>query len=163
VIRPSIIARDPSRRSDWLTTIRHYLLASVVGHLVWEMAQMPLYTVWQTGTTRDIATALVHCTLGDMSIALVTLSLALVVIGSPGWPMQQFAAVSATVVVLSVGYTIYSEYVNTIVRRNWAYGALMPTLPWIGTGLSPLLQWMVVPSLAFVWSGRNRSHALPPR
>jgi hypothetical protein len=158
-----MIAQDSSWRSDWLTTIRRYLLASVVGHLVWEMGQVPLYTIWQTGTTRDIATAVLHCTLGDLSIALVALSLALVVVGSPGWPEQQFTAVFAAVVVLSVGYTIFSEYVNTIVRQNWAYGPLMPTLPWSGTGLSPLLQWMVVPSLAFVWSRRSRPHAPPPR
>lgn len=154
---------EPSRRSDWLTTIRRYLLASAVGHLVWEMAQLPLYTIWRTGTARDLATAVVHCTLGDQSIALVTLSLALVVIGSRDWPAQQFAAVLVTVVILSVGYTVYSEYVNTIVRQSWAYGPLMPTLPWIGTGLSPLLQWMIVPSFAFVWSGRTRPRALPQR
>ena len=155
--------RDISRRSDWLTTIRRYLLASAAGHLVWEIAQLPLYTIWRTGTTRDLATAVVHCTLGDLSIALVTLSLALVVVGSTEWPAQQFSAVLATVVILSVGYTVYSEYLNTTVRQAWAYGPLMPTLPSIGTGLSPLLQWMVVPSLAFVWSGRTRPRALPQR
>ena len=111
-------AWESLRCSDWLTTFRRYLLASAVGHLVWELAQLPLYTIWRTGTTRDIATAVVHCTLSDLSIALVTLSLALVVIGSPAWPAQQFAAVLATVVILSVSYTVYSEYVSTIVRQN---------------------------------------------
>ena len=156
-------APEPSSRSHWLTTIRCYLLASAVGHLAWEMAQLPLYTIWQTGTTWEIATAIAHCTLGDLSIALVTLSLALVAIGSPDWPARRFVAVYATVVILSVGYTVYSEYVNTIVRRNWTYSPLMPALPWIGTGLSPLLQWLIVPSLAFVWSWRTRPRASPQR
>jgi hypothetical protein len=155
--------RDISKDSDWLRTIRSYLLASGFGHLVWEIAQLPLFTIWRTGTAQDIATAVVHCTLGDLSIALVTLSLALVIFGSPDWPARQFVAVLSTVVILSVGYTVYSEYVNTIARQSWAYGPLMPTLPWIGTGLSPLLQWLIVPSLAFVWSGRNRPRALPQR
>jgi hypothetical protein len=156
-------AWGPSTRSDWLTTIRCYLLASAAGHLIWETAQLPLYTIWRTGTTRDLATAVVHCTLGDLSISLVTLSLALVLIGSSDWPARQFAAVFVTVVVLSVSYTVYSEYMNTIVRQSWAYGPSMPTLPLVGTGLSPLLQWLIVPSLAFVWSGRTRPHALPQR
>lgn len=86
--------------------------------------------------------------------------MALVIIGSADWPAQKFGAVFVMVVILSAGYTVYSEYMNTIVRRNWAYGRFMPTLPWIGTGLSPLLQWMIVPSLAFVWSGRLRPPAL---
>ena len=153
-------APDVYRASDWLRTIRRYVLASGFGHLVWEIAQLPLYTIWRTGTARDIATAVVHCTAGDLLIALVTLSLALMAIGSRHWPAQQFAAVLAAVVILSVGYTVYSEYVNTIVRPSWAYSPLMPTLPWIGTGLSPLLQWLIVPCVAFVWSGRTRPHAL---
>ena len=154
-------AGDSSESANWLGTVRRYLPASIVGHMIWEIAQLPLYTIWRTGTGRDIVIAVLHCTLGDLSIALVTLIMALVVIGSPSWPTQQFAAVLATAVVLSVGYTVYSEYVNTIVRRDWAYGPLMPTLPWIGTGLSPLLQWIIVPSLALAWSTRSRPRALP--
>ena len=155
--------RNPSGRSDWLTTLRRYLLASAVGHLGWETAQLPLYTIWRTGAPRDIVIAVLHCTLGDLSISLVTLIVALMVIGSPDWPTQQFALVFATAVILSVGYTVYSEYVNIVVRQSWAYGPLMPTLPWIGTGLSPLLQWVIVPSLAFVWSSRTRPRALRQR
>jgi hypothetical protein len=48
----------------------------------------------------------------------------------------------------AVGYTIRREWLNVNVRGSWAYVASMPTLPLIGTGLSPLLQWLVVPSLA---------------
>ncbi len=47
------------------------------------------------------------------------------------------------------GYTIYSEYLNIAVRRAWGYSELMPTLPPLGTGLSPLLQWVVVPLVGF--------------
>ena len=155
--------RNPSSRSDWLTTLRWYLFASAVGHLVWETLQLPLYTIWRTGAPRDIVIAVLHCTLGDLSIALVTLIVALMVIGSPDWPTQQFALVFATAVILSVGYTVYSEYVNTVVRQSWAHDPLMPTLPWIGTGLSPPPPWLVVPSLAFVWSSRSRPRALPQR
>lgn len=127
------------------------------------MAQLPLYTIGRTGTTRGIATAVVHCTVGDLSIAFVTLGLALVIVVSPDWPSHQFAAVLATVGILSVGYTVCSEYMNTIVRQSWAYGPLMPTLPWVGTGPSPLLQWMIVPSLPFVWPGRIGPRVLPQR
>jgi len=36
------------------------------------------------------------------------------------------------------------------VRQSWAYSPLMPVLPVTGTGLAPLLQWIVVPSTALV-------------
>ena len=32
----------------WLGTIRRYVLCAAFGHLIWEFAQMPLYTIaWQ--------------------------------------------------------------------------------------------------------------------
>ena len=56
--------------------------------------------------------------------------------------------IAVAVVGIGVAYTIGSEYVNTIVRRSWSYSEWMPTLPWLGTGLAPLAQWLVVPALA---------------
>ena len=53
-----------------------------------------------------------------------------------------FAAVLAG----GVAYPIYSEWLNMTVRQSWAYSSLMPVLPVTGTGLAPLLQWIVVPS-----------------
>jgi hypothetical protein len=29
----------------------------------------------------------------------------------------------------------------------------MPVLPWLGTGLSPVFQWLVVPAVAFAIAG----------
>ena len=43
---------------------------------------------------------------------------------------------------------MFSEWLNVVVRQTWAYSDLMPIVPVIGTGLSPLLQWMAVPLLA---------------
>jgi hypothetical protein len=44
------------------------------------------------------------------------------------------------------------------IRRSWAYASAMPVLPWTGTGLSPVLQWLVVPGLAFALSGAGNSN-----
>ena len=75
----------PRMRRDWLTTARRYLVAVTAGTLVWEMAQMPLYTLWRTGTAREIAWAILHCTLGDLAIAMVTL-----IFLSPTIPCRNF-------------------------------------------------------------------------
>lgn len=48
---------------------------------------------------------------------------------------------------IGVGFTIYSEWANTL-RGSSTYGPLMPVLPWLGIGLSPFLQWIVLPSVA---------------
>ena len=133
---------------DWLAALRVYLAASGILHLAWEVAQLPLYTIWRTGSVGEIAFAVLHCTAGDVMIATLVLVTALIAFGSATWPASGFLPVFAAVSSLGVGYTVYSEWLNTVVRKSWAYGDLMPTLPVLGTGLSPLLQWLIVPALA---------------
>jgi len=48
----------------------------------------------------------------------------------------------------SLAYTIFSEWMNTVWRESWAYSAWMPLVPILGTGLSPLAQWVVIPAAA---------------
>jgi hypothetical protein len=150
------VAPGPDR---WLDTLRMYLAVSAVAHLIWETLQVPLYTLWATGTARDIAFAVSHCTGGDVLIAAFSLVAALALFGSNHWPVANNARVFATMTTFGVGYTIYSEWLNTTKRASWAYSDLMPVLPVIGTGLSPALQWVVVPLIAMriatgVWPWR---------
>lgn len=139
----------------WLAALRCYLLFVIPANLIWEIAQLPLYTVWQEPLGRR-AFAVFHCTLGDALIATATLVIAIVVVGSDAWPSRTraFRRVAVATIVMAVGYTIYSEWLNVSVRRGWAYSDLMPTLPWIGTGLSPLLQWIAIPAIGFAFARR---------
>lgn len=132
--------------TDWATALRRYLLASVVLHLAWEIAQLPLYTIWAAPLPSQ-GFAVLHCTLGDLMIAGLSLLAALSLIATPDWPRSGSWKVWGLLLVIAVGYTIYSEWMNVNVRGNWAYAPAMPTLPLIGTGLSPLLQWLVVPTI----------------
>jgi hypothetical protein len=132
----------------WLPALRVYLAVSLGLHLVWEVIQLPLYTIWTTGTFREKVFTATHCALGDVVIAGVALLGGLVVAGSSAWPWQRWQAVFVATLAGGVAYTIYSEWLNTTVRQSWAYSPLMPVLPITGTGLAPLLQWIVVPSTA---------------
>jgi len=62
-------------------------------------------------------------------------------------------------ILLGAGYTILSEWLNVEIRRTWSYTAAMPVLPFLGTGLTPLLQWLVVPSLAFAITAQRYGRA----
>jgi hypothetical protein len=111
--------------------------------------------------------AVVHCTGGDVLITTSTLLIAALLARLCGWRPFGCRMILAAVV-LGIGYTIFSEWLNVEVRRSWSYASMMPTLPWLGTGLAPVLQWLVVPAVAFgiaarLQDGASASPSLKPR
>jgi len=81
--------------------------------------------------------------------------LAVILIGRPQWPADGFWRVAALVIVCGLVYTGYSEWLNATVRHSWTYSGLMPVIPWLGLGVSPMLQWLVIPSFALAAAGRR--------
>ena len=140
-----------------LVAVGRYLLLVSIANLAWELAQLPFYTLWRKGTAGEIAFAVVHCTAGDVLIAGSVLGLALLLLGEPGWPETGFARVAATATLVGLGYTVWSEWLNTAVRGSWAYADAMPVLPPLGTGLLPLLQWLLLPPACLLLARRTRT------
>ncbi|NTT88360.1 hypothetical protein [Tabrizicola fusiformis] len=133
-------------------TILRFLAAMAAGNLVWEIGHLPLYTLWVTGSPGEIAYAVLHCTVGDVMIGGICLLLSLALLDRKAWPHARFGAVAGATILFALGYTVFSEWLNTEVRESWTYREAMPRLPILGTGLTPVLQWIVVPVLAFRWS-----------
>ena len=79
---------------------------------------------------------------------LPSFPISLATLGNEHWPDKRALAVAVATTAIGLGYTVGSEYVNTAVRQSWASSDQMPTLPWIGTGLAPFMQWIVVPAFA---------------
>ena len=127
-------------------------------NLVWETAQLPLYTLWTEASAGTIAFSVAHCTAGDIAIGAVALVMSLI-LGREGalaqWRWRRIAVGTA---LAGVAYTVFSEWSNTAILGSWAYSELMPTLKvaGIGIGLSPLMQWLVLPPLALALAGKFR-------
>ncbi len=138
--------------------LRSYVATVAIGNFVWKVAHLPLYTIWHTGTVGQNAFAVVHCTVGDVVLASGTLAVALLVAGNRDWPVRNFWLVTVLTVLLGVGSTMLLEWLNVVIWKSWAYSSLMPVVPVLGfsVGLSPLLQWIVVPLLALWHVGRHR-------
>lgn len=134
-------------------TILRFLGAMAAGNLLWEFGHVPLYTLWVEGTWGEIIYAVLHCTVGDVMIAGICLLVSLAVIGRSAWPRARFGAVALATILMALSYTVFSEWLNTEVRGSWAYRDAMPRLPGLGIGLTPILQWIVLPVLAFHWAG----------
>ncbi len=64
---------------------------------------------------------------------------------------------SGVKVFLAVGIfvIIVFERLSTGAWNLWGYSPIMPTVPIIGTGLVPLLQWVIIPPLV-IWFVRRQ-------
>jgi hypothetical protein len=139
--------------ADWNERFRAagiYLVVSAFAHLGWETLQLPLYTIWTSGTSWEIAFAVFHCTVGDMMIATSALIAAILVGRFWLWPLRDWKQVAVLTIIFGLSYTAYSEWFNVYVRHAWAYSPSMPMVSFgkIELGLSPLLQWLTVPIIA---------------
>jgi hypothetical protein len=111
-------------------------------NLLWEIAHLPLYTVWAEGSPRFLAFVVAHCTVGDVVIGILALLIALVATRARAVETWRWRRVALFLVIPAVGYTALSEWINTVARGSWAYSALMQVVNLGGfeIGLSPLLQ-----------------------
>ena len=114
-----------------------------VFNLTWEIAHVRLYTIWAEADGMGIAWALLHCSLGDVVIALAMFALAGLALSRADWPASRPWRGGVIVVIGAMAFTACSEWYNVYRAGNWAYAASMPKI--FGIGLSPLLQWLIVP------------------
>lgn len=60
-----------------------------------------------------------------------------------------------------LGFTVFSEWVNVYRLGAWAYKSAMPLVA--GIGLTPLLQWLIVPVLMILTVRRLARNSLARR
>lgn len=119
-------------------------------HFVWEMLQAPLYS-----SARDLPHVqgiwiCARAAIGDVGIALSAYACAAATQRASLWVLRPRAEGWLAYLVFGLLVTVAFEYLGTGLLQRWAYGTAMPTLPVLGTGMSPVLQWLLVPPLA-VW------------
>lgn len=71
------------------------------------------------------------------------------------WPEKGFAGVATVATAAGVAASAVLEWLNVEVWRNWVYAEAMPRLPLLGTGLSPVLQWLLPPPLCLLAARRQ--------
>ncbi len=112
-------------------------------NLIWEIAHVRLYTIWGAGDGVSVAWAVFHCSLGDVLIALTMFALAGIALRRADWPAWRPWTGGVIVVIGAIAFTVWSEWYNVYRAGNWGYMASMPMI--FGIGLSPLLQWLILP------------------
>ncbi len=150
-----------SSGTNWLLILRSYVPRLAFCSLLWEVFQLPLYSLWNEPNWRRILFNIGHCTVGDVMIGTAALAIARILTRAHECANWSSIPVALLTVLLAASYTLLSERMN-LANGNWAYSAWMPILPWVEVGLAPLLQWIFVPIATLWWAGhkdRTKTHA----
>ena len=132
------------------------IVFSFLLHFAWEILQAPLFSsLDDVAHWAGIKTCL-WATFGDVGLALAAYLLTAVVSSGRRWvyaPQRSEVLLFLTVGIL---VTIGVEFYSTQMSMRWIYAPNMIRIPFVGVGLSPLLQWVVVPLLVVFFTGRRR-------
>ncbi len=132
------------------------LILSFPMHFTWEFLQAPLFRSMQDVSHMDGIRICLQATVGDMVIALIAFWVASFLAETRRWPAQPDRRSIAAWLSTGIAVTLAIEFYSTEIMARWAYGASMPRLPLIGTGIAPVAQWIVLPLLV-LWYLRRLS------
>ncbi len=130
------------------------LVLSFMGQFTWEQLQAPLFSsLADKGHNPGILTCL-QATLGDLGTALAALWAASVAGRGRDWVGNPRLKPAAVYLSTGLAITIGFEFLSSEILDRWTYAPDMPRLPLLGTGLSPFLQWLIVPTLVLWYLNR---------
>lgn len=123
----------------------------------WEILQAPLFEGMALAPYWEAIKSCARGSLGDGVIMLVAYWLVAAHAGSRRWIMAPTRPQLLLFVTAGVVITVVVEWLalHGSWFDGWRYSPLMPVIPGIGIGLSPLLQWIVLP-LLLVWFVRRQ-------
>jgi len=121
----------------------------------WEVWQVPFFMGMADRSHWEGIVACTRATFGDVAISLAALWIVAVSARSRSWILKPRRKDILAFVAIGVAATIVLENLATGLWGRWAYIDAMPRVPVLGTGLVPLLQWLVM-APAVVWLVRRQ-------
>lgn len=121
-------------------------------NLIWELVQMPLYK----GPSYSIK-QIAFCTLASVADALMVLLLyfgVAFIFRNPLW-IQHLKWQQITIVILIGGTGAVLAEMRHLSSGSWAYDNSMPIIPFVNVGISPVLQFMILPLLIYFLSSNR--------
>lgn len=132
------------------SAFKHFTIATIVVsfllNFIWEMLQMPLYNDmelnWQTT---------LYCALASVADVLMVLLIYYgfaLIYKDPFW-VQNLTIQRTIILVLIGGIGAILAEMRHLSLGNWSYSEAMPLIPVVNAGLSPVLQFMILPAVSY--------------
>ncbi|MEO5978622.1 MAG: hypothetical protein ABIS36_17475 [Chryseolinea sp.] len=141
-------AEDKGMYSWFLMSIA---IISFLLNTIWELAHGPLYQGYQYDFQHVSICML--ASLEDTMVVLILVFLFGVVFRNVFWANHlTMGKIIALALVGGIGATIVEMWYTS--KGDWAYADAMPLIPWLGVGVSPILQFTILPIIIFFVSKR---------
>ena len=123
----------------------------------WEMLQAPFFAGIAEMRHWDAVRECSWATVGDAALLVGGFWAGAVVQRSRAWMARPRPSAVAAFLAFGVLATVALEWLATNLWDRWQYAPRMPVVPGLGTGLAPLLQWLLLPPL-LIWIVRRQLH-----
>lgn len=124
-------------------------------NLPWEFWQVPFYEGVASALHWDATRMCTQAALGDAAMAVFAFWVVSVRVRTRSWVLKPTTSEVMGFVGMGLLLTVVFEWLATSILGRWTYAGSMPTLPFLGTGLLPLLQWILLPPLILWLTGRQ--------
>ncbi len=147
----------PNERSHTLTSNNtnkildapefHISIFAFLLNFIWELLQMPLFAGFIDVQFYQVVLHCTKATFGDVIISLAAFAGACLIARSRMWINSMTKSGVVAFLVIGLLITIIFEILATGVLNRWQYSELMPMIPIIDVGTSPVAQWVILPLL----------------
>ena len=123
---------------------------SIFGFLinfVWEIWQAPLFKSMDSLTHFEATIQCTRAALGDVIILLVAFWIIALTAKSRHWIIHPKTIQIIGFIAIGIIITVVFEAIAIHVLNRWQYATVMPILPILGTGIAPILQWLIIPPI----------------
>ena len=147
------------RRLQALTRTPEFNVAlfAMLLNLPWELWQVPLFDRMPVSPHWEAVRTCSRAAAGDAVIAVLAYWSVALVVRHRGWVVVPTTSreLAFTACGLAVTVAIERLALGGLWMQDWSYSPLMPVVPGLGVGLSPLVQWLVLPPL-LIWLVRRQ-------
>lgn len=153
---------EEGRRLSWPPPELAIVLFSFLLNYPWEMLQIPFFAGMMQIAHWEGVKQCSRATAGDALISVAAFWAGALATRSRQWFTRPPARAWTAYMLTGIAITVLFEEFATGAMGRWEYSTLMPTLPWLGTGLIPLIQWIALPPMMLWLLRRHYLGSAPP-